>query len=89
MMPGDRVGGLLLQGFPPVLGAPAAGVGGVHPDHRQAAAGRHADQPISEPAGRYAGHDLAQPLGVFAAAEGLALLAERRPDVVVLGRRRA
>ncbi len=39
MMPGDRFGSLLLQGFTPVLLAPLAGVGGIHPDHRDAAVG--------------------------------------------------
>ncbi|MDT5051790.1 MAG: hypothetical protein QOF66_156, partial [Mycobacterium sp.] len=41
VMAGDRVGSLLLQGFHPVLGAPFAGVGRIHPDDRDPAAGRH------------------------------------------------
>jgi len=53
MMPGDggRVGSPLLQRGAPVLGAPAAGVGRVHADDRDAAPGGHGGQPGAELAG--------------------------------------
>jgi hypothetical protein len=35
VMPGDRVGSLLLYGFQPMLGTPSAGVGRIHPDGAQ------------------------------------------------------
>jgi hypothetical protein len=97
MMAGDggRIRGLLLYGFGPALVTPAAGVGGVHADHRQAAARRHADQSIPEPAGRNTRHGAAQPLTPLAAAQGFApggprigeiqVLDHDRPTSVVLG----
>jgi hypothetical protein len=41
MMPGNRIGSLLLKGNAPVLGAPLAGVGRIDTDHRDAAASGH------------------------------------------------
>jgi hypothetical protein len=45
VMSGDagRIGSLLLQWSAPVLGAPCAGVGGIHPDDSDSAACRHGD----------------------------------------------
>jgi hypothetical protein len=75
MMPGDWFGSLLLQGFTPMLIAPAAGVGGVHPDHGDAAAGGDADQPGPKPRGGDTRYGAAQPLSAFPAAEGFPAVA--------------
>ena len=48
MMPSDRIGSLLLQGFHPVLGTPLTGVRRIHPDHRDPATGRHRRQSGAE-----------------------------------------
>ena len=84
MMPGDRFGSLLLQGCAPVLIAPLAGVGGIHPDHRDAAAGRHGDQPSPEPRGGDTSHGAAQSLSAFPAAQGFPAGGPRVGEVQIL-----
>ena len=69
-MPGDRVGSLLLQRITPVLGAPLAGVGRIHPDHADTPAGSHAGQSMTESGGGDAGHGASQPVAAPAAAQG-------------------
>ena len=64
---GGRIGSLLLQGSTPMLGAPFAGVGRIHADHREAAPGGHGDEPGAEPAGGDASHGAAQGLAAQAA----------------------
>jgi hypothetical protein len=88
-------GSLLLQGFTPVLVAPAAGVGRVHADHRDSAADRHADQPIPELGGGNSSDVATQSFPPFSAAEGfpaggagvgeVEILRHDRRAVVLLG----
>src|SRR4029077_14689144 len=69
---GGRIGSLLLQGITPMLDAPLAGVGGIHPDHADTAAGGHGGQPGAEPAGGDTSNGAAQLLAASAAAQGFA-----------------
>jgi hypothetical protein len=69
---GGRIGSLLLQGITPMLDAPLAGVGGIHPDHADTAAGGHGAQPGAEPAGGDTSNGAAQLLTASAAAQGFA-----------------
>jgi hypothetical protein len=69
MMPGgDLVLVLVAERPEPVLGRPAAGVGGVHGDHVEPGVGGHLGEPVPEPAGGQA-RDHAPP-GPAAAAAG-------------------
>ena len=84
MVPGDRVGSLLLKGCAPVLGAPAAGVGRIHPDDRDPAPRGHAAQPGAEPSGGDASNGAAQPFPALATAEGFPAGGARVGEVQVL-----
>ncbi len=53
-----------------MLTSPLTGVGRVHADNGNAAAGRHGGQPGTELAGGYAGHDAAEPLAALRATKG-------------------
>ena len=52
-----------------MLVTPAAGVGRIHPDYRDASAGRHRGQPATKLAGRDASHRVAQPLATATATQ--------------------
>ena len=67
-----------------MLVAPAAGVGGVHPDHGDTAAGSHADQPGPKLRGGDTGHGAAQSLCAFPAAEGFPARGPRVGEVQIL-----
>jgi hypothetical protein len=54
--------GLRGQGLLPVLGSPAAGVGGVDGDEGNAQFGGHGRQPAAQFPGGHAGDQLAEPL---------------------------
>jgi len=87
-MAGDRFGSLLLEGFHPVLSAPFAGVGRVHPDHGDAAAGRHRGESGAELGGGDAGGGAAEPLPTCAAAHRVAADGAGIGDVEVLDHHR-
>jgi len=55
-----------------VLGAPSAGVGRIHPDHSDPAAGRHGGESGAEAGGGDGGHGAAEPFGALAAAHRVA-----------------
>jgi hypothetical protein len=88
MVPGNRFGSLLLQGFAPVLSTPAAGVGRVHPDHGDPAAAGHTGQPGPEPGGGNTGYRAAQSLSAVTAAEGFPAGGARVGEVEVLDHQR-
>ncbi len=67
-----------------MLGAPAAGVGRIHPDHRDAAAGGHGGQPVAELGGRDTGNGAAQPFAALTAAQGFAAGGARVGEIKVL-----
>ena len=80
-----------------MLGAPAAGVGGVHPDHGDPMAGGHRGQPGPQPPGGNTGYRAAQSLSPRAAAQSFSagdasvgeveVLHHHRRAVVLLGGR--
>ena len=67
-----------------MLGTPAAGVGRIHPDDRDPAAGGHPGQPSAELSGRDASDGAAQSLSALSAAQGLAPGGARIGEVEVL-----
>jgi hypothetical protein len=69
MVPGDRIGSLLLQRVTPVLGAPLTGVGRIYRDHADTPAGCHRDQSMTESGGGDTGHGASQLLALLAAAQ--------------------
>ena len=68
-----------------MLVAPAAGVGRINTDDRDAAAGSHTDQPGAELSGGDAGDGAAQPFSALAAAQGFAPGGARVGEVEVFG----
>jgi hypothetical protein len=67
-----------------VLVAPAAGVGGIHPDHGDAAPGGHRRQPGTKPGGGYTSDGAAQPFSAFATAKRISADCPRIGEVEVL-----
>ena len=92
---GGRIGSLLLEGFAPVLGTPAAGVGRIHPDDCDPVARRHAGEPGAELPRGDASDGAAQSLSALTAAQcfpaggsrvgEVEVLHHNRPTLVLVG----